>query len=208
MRERELLFDPGTEQRYSNTNGLLVGAVLEKVTGETLAALLDEKIVAPLGLESTYLYGAASRDRTRMPGFSTVPGWGLGPGLVNVSFADEALPDSADGSVVSTARDLLRYHQALRGSELLSESSWEEMRRVEPGLDNGLAYLVGESELGRFEGNVGRALGHSAVSYHHVRTGLYVVLLTNRGDGPLALSAFLERRYGREFLTGTPGASD
>ena len=81
--------------------------------------------------------------------------------IMDCSFADEALRDSADGSIVSSAADLLRYHQALRGGELLSAASWEAMRHVAPGLDNGLGYLIMTGPLGDHQGNVGRAMGHA-----------------------------------------------
>jgi D-alanyl-D-alanine carboxypeptidase len=199
IRSQALLFEPGTQQAASNTNGLLLGAVLERAAGKSLETLLEERIVAPLGLESTGLPGSQAPP---VPGFRRVPSWGLGQDLVDVTFAQNALSGFADGGVASTALDLLRYHQALRGGELLGEGAWAEMRRVEPGFRNGLAYLMGDSALGAFEGHVGRSVGHSAVSYFHLQTGLYAVLLTNRGDGPLALNAFLERRYGSSFLSG------
>jgi D-alanyl-D-alanine carboxypeptidase len=44
------LFDPGTEWHYSNTNTVLLGLVLEQVTGETIGQLYRERIIEPLGL--------------------------------------------------------------------------------------------------------------------------------------------------------------
>src|SRR5215210_5722219 len=47
------LFDPGTEFYYSNTNTVLLGLVLQQVTGETLEQLYREQIIEPLGLQGT-----------------------------------------------------------------------------------------------------------------------------------------------------------
>ena len=47
------LFDPGTEWQYSNTNYILLGLVLEQVTGETIGQLYRERIIEPLGLQDT-----------------------------------------------------------------------------------------------------------------------------------------------------------
>jgi len=199
MPSREPTFDPGAEQGYSNTNGLLLGLVIEKATGKSLGEVFDERIVEPLGLENTYLYGEATTDRFRARGYCGTPGWVEVEGeLFDCSFADEALPDSADGSVVMSAADLLRYHQALRGGELLSAGSWDVMRRVEPGTVNGLAYLIMTGPEGDHEGNAGRAMGHVSANVYYVDRDLFVVMLLNRGDAPLPMRQFLARRFGAE----------
>lgn len=201
MPSRDPTFDPGTQQNYSNTNGLLVGLVIEKVTGMSLGEMLDERIVSRLGLENTYLYDETTIDRPRARSYCGMSGWGAAPGqLIDCSFADEALLDSADGSIVSSAGDLLRYHQALRGGELLNDTSWEAMRRVDPDLDNGLAYLIMSGPMGAHEGNAGRSMGHLSASIYYLETDLFVVMMLNRDDAPLPMRQFLEQRYGAELL--------
>lgn len=199
MPSREPTFDPGSEQRYSNTNGLLLGKVIEEVTGESLGEVLEERIVARLGLEDTYLYDATTFERDRARGYTGKPGWVEEEGgVVDCSFADEALPDSADGSVVASAPDLLRYHQALRGGELLGEAAWATMRRVEPGWVNGLNYLIMKGPLGDHEGNAGKSMGHVSASVYYLERDLFVVMMYNRSDAPLPMRRFLELRYGPE----------
>lgn len=195
---REPTFDPGTSQAYSNTNGLLIGTIIEKVTGRALGEVLDERIVDPLELSHTYLYGQRTTDRPRARGYCKTARWGGTPTEpIDCSYADDALPDSADGSVVSTASDLLRYHQALRGGELLSSDMWAAMRRREPGLDNGLGYLLMDGPLGVHEGNVGRAMGHVAANIYYADLDLFVVMMANQGDGPMPLGQLMDRRYTR-----------
>ncbi len=200
MPSRAPTFDPGTLQSYSNTNGLLVGQVIEIVTGKSLGEVLEERIVSRLGLENTYLYEEKTIDLPRARGYCGTPGWVSSTGqLVDCSFADEALPNSADGSIASSALDLLRYHQALRGGELLSDASWEAMRRIQPGLDNGLGYLIMTGPLGDHEGNVGRAIGHLSANLYYLERDLFVVMMLNRGDAPLPMRRFLELRYGEDW---------
>jgi D-alanyl-D-alanine carboxypeptidase len=197
MPSREPVFDPGSEQRYSNTNGLLLGKVIEQVTGQSLGEALQERIAARLGLENIYLYNERTLDRPRARGYTGKPGWVQEEGdVIDCSFADEALPDSADGSVVSSALDLLRYHRALRGGELLGEASWEAMRRVEPGRVNGLNYLVMKGPAGDHEGNAGKSMGHVSASVYYQERDLFIVMMYNRADAPLPMRRFLELRYG------------
>lgn len=186
-------FEPGSRQEYSNTNGLLVGQVIEKATGKPLAAIFEERIVAPLGLKHMYLYGQSTAGRFRARGYSARAYWGARDGeLVDCSFADDALPDSADGSVVTNVLDLLRYHRALRGGELLRDASWKAMSTVEPGLHNGLGYLLGEGPLGPYAGNTGRTMGHVSASLYYPDHDTYLVMMINRGDARLLIGPFME----------------
>jgi D-alanyl-D-alanine carboxypeptidase len=197
MPSHEPTFDPGSLQSYSNTNGLLVGEVIETVTGKSLGEVFEERIVSQLGLKNTYLYGAETIDRPRAKGYCGMPGWVSEPGqLADCSFGDEALPNSADGSIVASAADLLRYHQALRGGKLLGDASWQSMRRVEPGLANGLGYLIMKGPQGDHEGNVGRSIGHLSASVYYLERDLFVVMMLNQGDAQLPMRRFLELRYG------------
>jgi CubicO group peptidase (beta-lactamase class C family) len=171
--------------------------VIEAVTERSLGDVLQERIVARLGLENTYLYEEETIDRPRARGYCGMPGWVSVPGeLADCSFADEALPNSADGSIVSSGLDLLRYHRALRGGELLSSASWEAMRRVEPGLVNGLSYNIMTGPLGASEGSAGRALGSLSASVYYPERDLFVVMMLNQGDAPLPMRRLFELREG------------
>ncbi len=193
MPRQEPTFDPGSKQEYSNTNFLLAGRIIEEVTGDSLATVLDRRVVKPLGLKHMYLFGSTTSERPRARGYSAATQWGGVDGRpVDCTFADEALPDSADGSVVTNAGDLLRYHRALRNGELLSESSWVSMTTVEAGRHHGLSYLLGKGPFGPYAGNVGRAMGHVAFNVYYLDHDLYVVILLNRGDSQLNMRQFME----------------
>ena len=190
MPNRAPVFDPGTEQQYSNTNGLLVGEIIRRVTGKELVTVLEQRVVDPLGLTHTYLYGGRTTGRPRARGYSEYGA--TGDELVDCSYADEALPDSADGSVVTSAADLLRYHRALRNGELLTDSSWNAMNTVESSRHNGLSYLLGEGPFGSYAGNVGRAMGHVAFNVYYPDHDTYVVVLLNHGESQLSLDRLME----------------
>jgi D-alanyl-D-alanine carboxypeptidase len=185
MPSRTPAFDPGSKQQYSNTNGLLVGEIIREASGKKLGDIFDEFIVEPLALTHTYLYGEATIDRPRARGYSDFES--TDGAYFDCSFADEALPDSADGSVVASVGDLVRYHRALRNGELLSERSWKEMNTVDPGNHNGLAYLIGEGPFGPYAGNVGRAMGHVAFNVYYADHDLYVAVLLNHAESQLSL---------------------
>ena len=69
------------------------------------------------------------------------------------------------------------------------------MRRVEPGQVNGLNYLIMTGPHGDHEGNAGRAMGHVSANVCYLEADRFVVMMLNRGDAPLPMNQFLERRY-------------
>ncbi|MEV4440251.1 serine hydrolase domain-containing protein [Streptomyces sp. NPDC049577] len=139
------LFAPGTKWSYSNTNYAAVGAVLEKVTGKSLAGLVRDRIARPLGLKHTsFATGSAWRgphargyepDATHMP--PGVPADARDyagthrAGHVDVSDNSPSWAGAA-GAVVSTARDWDRFYTALMSGKLLPAAQLAQMRTTVP----------------------------------------------------------------------------
>nr|WP_108999276.1 serine hydrolase domain-containing protein [Streptomyces rishiriensis] len=139
------LFEPGTEWSYSNTNYIAIGAVLEKATGKTLAALVRDRITEPLRLHHTfYATGSAWHDR-HAHGYE--PDAAHMPAGVPEEFRHYAGPQhddhvdvtgdyvtaaGADAAIVSTAADWSRFYNALMSGRLLSAAQLAEMRTTVP----------------------------------------------------------------------------
>ncbi|MBK3632312.1 beta-lactamase family protein [Streptomyces sp. MBT97] len=145
VRGHPALFEPGAEWSYSNTNYIAVGAVLEKVTGKSLAALVRERIARPLGLRHTfYATGPAWRgrhahgyepDAAHMPPnvpeeFRTYAG-PRHDDHVDVT-GDYVTAGGADAAIVSTAGDWWRFYGALMSGRLLPAAQLAEMRATVP----------------------------------------------------------------------------
>jgi|RhiMethySRZTD1v2_1073278.scaffolds.fasta_scaffold304296_2 D-alanyl-D-alanine carboxypeptidase len=103
-------FPPGERFAYSNTNYILLGLVVERITGDQLAAQLRQRILAPLKLADTELPGTQRRVRGRHlhgyapPDQSWVPGDGPA-GLVDVTQTNPSWSWAA-GAMVSSTADL------------------------------------------------------------------------------------------------------
>jgi CubicO group peptidase (beta-lactamase class C family) len=110
-------FDPGTQFQYSNTNPVLLGLVLEKVTGKPIGELYRQWLIEPLGLQETsfpdtdpsrpepYAHGYTLQGQSDgKPADATVwnPSWGW-----------------TAGAMISRVDDLLVYGQALGTGEAL-----------------------------------------------------------------------------------------
>jgi len=118
---------PGKQYHYSDTAYVILGLVIEHLTGRSLHSLLRERIFDPLGLDHTYLTYASDPDSAKWE--FDVADFYLGPlaavtAGVNMSF------DWAGGGEVSTAGDLNRFlHGLLSGKLFRQAETLDEMTR-------------------------------------------------------------------------------
>lgn len=151
-------FVPGSRVAYSNTNYVLLGLIIEKVTGTTLGTQLRKRVFEPLHLQRT---SAPTR-----PGFGGphVHGYLAGPGreLQDVTALSPSVYWGA-GNVTSTTRDVADFLDALLGGKLLSQRMLAEMmtfERISPGNDYGLGLSRGTLRCGGGVGHDGAVAGY------------------------------------------------
>ncbi|PPG30109.1 serine hydrolase [Pseudoclavibacter sp. RFBG4] len=141
--ERPAAFAPGERWGYSNTNYLVLGLMIEAVTKRALATQIDERIVAPLGLEHTYLPAPGERQlRGEHPrGYHAE----TAGDLRDISELDPAFGWAA-GALVSTPSELNTFMRALLDGRILSAAALAEMQTTVPAGDEltpGAAYGLG-----------------------------------------------------------------
>jgi D-alanyl-D-alanine carboxypeptidase len=167
-------FAPGTSWSYSNTNYILVGMILEEVTGHSPAYLVEHRIARPLGLRHTYLVRSVAEDTGRgyahgylvafgapgtEPRYTDVSSWNLG-GWANTA-----------GAMVSTPGELSRFFTALVRGDLLPPAQLAQMRTTVPlprsfGVRGGygLGLMRLETPCGTVWGHGGDTLGHHSTA--------------------------------------------
>lgn len=146
--DKPLLFEPGTDFFYSNTNYLLLQLMLEKISAKSYAQLLQEKIIAPLGLTQTIF--DASDEQIKTLGFPNYYFERYNNGqLENVTKWHNAIAQSLEGygGVCANGADVIRFMEALINGQLVSPQSLQEMRTwiqasqsTEPDYGLGLEY--------------------------------------------------------------------
>lgn len=162
-------FEPGAEWQYSNTNYILAGLLVEKVTGRPFGEEITHRIIRPLGLKDTYWPTAGERGirGTHPRGYgSTTPG---GP-LKDITRLDPSQAWAA-GQLVTTPRDLNRFFSALLGGEVLDAAELKEMTTTVPAAEGSVAPDT-EYGLGLFRTPLscgGRLWGHGG-SIHGYET--------------------------------------
>jgi len=135
-------FAPGSSYEYSNTNYVVAGLLVEKVTERPFAEQVEERIIEPLGLDETFFPA---------PGDKTIPG--EHPTGYN-NDADGELEDITEtdpswawaaGQIIASPSDVNRFMRALVGGELLTAGTLAEMQTTVEGAElwEGAGYGLG-----------------------------------------------------------------
>jgi D-alanyl-D-alanine carboxypeptidase len=184
IKERPLLFPPGTGWSYTGSNYLPLGLLIEETTGTSLAEQLRRRITEPLGLDATLLHAGVPAPEGTARGYlppdnPLVPG----PGLVDATDLDMSF-SWAGGGMVSTAADVARFLQALLGGEVLPDQLRAEMLRTVPSdWPETDAYGLGIAEISSLQRKAdspcGSAWGHLGFSASGYMT---IALASASGD--------------------------
>ncbi len=175
-------FEPGTDAAYSDTAYVLLGIVVNRVTGRFYGDLLAERVFRPLGMERTQVLSDADIIPGRASGYEK-DGDGR---LRNQSWVSAALNRTADGSLYSTVLDLARWDAALYGDRVLPQAELERMWSVDPhyGGQPPLLHFGYGWEINTLRGHRvieydGNWQGFQAAMARYPDRGLTVIVLTN-----------------------------
>lgn len=121
FRDEPVDFKPGERWAYNNSGYVLVGAVIEKITGTPWHEALQTRVLAPLKLAHTGL----DNGRAIIPGLAD--GYSAGPdGLVRAGMLSMSQPHAA-GALRSSIDDLWRWNRALHGGRVLKPATYRQM---------------------------------------------------------------------------------
>jgi CubicO group peptidase (beta-lactamase class C family) len=141
FKDKPLNFKPGQEFRYSNSNYALLGHVIERLSGKSYQAFLQETIFDPLKMTNSGYDEARKILKRRALGYLR-----QGDKLTNVECVDMSVPYAA-GGLYSTVEDLYLWTQALSTGKLVSEKTLAAM--ATPFRNNYAYGLTVKEEFGR-----------------------------------------------------------
>lgn len=183
-------FAPGDSWNYNNSGYVLLGAIIENISGQSYSDFVAENITAPLGLDST-LYGGSQIIPNRAAGYATDDDGNV----VNAGFISMTQPHAA-GALLSTTGDLVKWHKALTGGEFIHDESYEAMT-TPVDLNDGGSYPygfglgVGLLRERRMIAHGGGIHGFTCYSLWLPDEDVYVAVLTNgatNGPGPTTVA--------------------
>lgn len=171
-RDMEATNAPGAGYHYSNTGYLLLGLMIEQVTGRSWATELQDRIFDPVGMRHTTAR-AFDPDPLRLSSYQSQDG-----DLVDVTHA--RFKPKGESGVVSTTADMIAFMKALLVDRtLLSDAMYDQMTDFRPaggGFSHGLGLwqisVGGDTVIGRGGG----ALGTSSGTWYNPATGTFVAM--------------------------------
>lgn len=201
-------FPPGTKWEYSNSGYVVLGLVVAKVSGESFADFLRERIFSPLKMHHTLVF---------VKGANEIPNRAYGHSKRDGVFVETDQSSTSatqgDGGVYSNLEDLAEWDDALRDHTLLSEKEFQAALappKLPAGAERKLAEDAPESMRGRgvaygfgwfldLQGahplmwHYGETMGFKTAIQRYTRDNLTIIILCNRTDldpSSLALQAF------------------
>jgi CubicO group peptidase (beta-lactamase class C family) len=190
--DRPLLFAPGTKWSYSNAGYVVLGLLVERVSGQPFDDYVRDHVFRPAGMTSTGNYDVADGTSDLAIGYTTRRG--LGPPVPGTppSANSAMLPrrGSSTGGGYSTVEDLFRFGEALRGHRLLDSTHTAALMTgavVEDAAAPEMKYALGMEELTlngvRVVGHGGSFPGVSSIFDIYPAQGYTLVVLSNVDNG-------------------------
>jgi CubicO group peptidase (beta-lactamase class C family) len=191
---KPLDFDPGTKWQYSNTNYVIAGVIVEKVSGQRLLDFLQERIFSPLGMQGVDNIDLHQLPQTDATGYMR---YALGPLRVAPKEGPGWL--FAAGELAMPASELAKWDISIFSRRLLRPESYKEMEtevklKDGGGTGYGLGLQVGAVGGHRVLRHGGEVSGFTAQNVVFPDDNLAIVVLTNQDAA--AASGLIARRVG------------
>ena len=181
--DKPLLARPGEVLRYSNSGYILLGRVIEHVTGGTYQDYLDANILKPAGMTHTAYDRAAEVVPNRASGYRFD-----GETVINAPHGDASYPGSA-GDLRSTVDDMYRFDRALKAGKLFSNAiitkAWTPYGHLvaPPPLpiqaDYGYGWMIGEDFSHKYVGHGGWVNGFVSQFTRYPDDDAVIIVLSN-----------------------------
>ena len=192
---KPLAFAPGERWQYSNIGYILLGAIVEKVSGENFYHYIRRHVFQPAAMTGTDYFEADIDTPTRATGYTYFIDLGNNDyefrlGQLRNTVLQGTIRGNPQGGAFATAGDLLRYSRALAGGKLVSARSFEEMstpkieaRRIDAAVTSWGYGLELENVAGqRVIGHTGGDFGVSSVFRMYPDSGNYTVVVLSNTD--------------------------
>jgi CubicO group peptidase (beta-lactamase class C family) len=200
-RQTSTKFVPGSRWAYSNSGYVVLGLIVQKVSGESFPDFLQQRIFAPLQMTNTHAY---------VRGKNTVPDRAYGHSFEGGKWEEtDQSPTSAtlgDGGVYSSLEDLAKWDRALRNNTLLSRSEMQAALTPVgvPGVEGpdavpaqyGFGWFLNPYKGHKRMWHYGETMGFRTTIQRFTEYGLTIVMLCNRADlNPSAIALQIADLY-------------
>lgn len=198
-----LRFPPGERFEYSNSNYIILGAIVERLSGLAFPEYLRQHVFAPAGMTQTSLSAEGIEEQmlaTKYTQMDEDEQLGLGPR--RPSSISGTNNGSAAGGGVTTARDLWKFDRALRTHKLLSAAATQQLLidRVDyprPGYRYGYGFICRRAGEEHVAGHSGGFPGVDAQFDMYLDSGYTIIVLANYELVAEPVTLYIQRLLGR-----------
>ncbi|NIM59895.1 MAG: serine hydrolase [Candidatus Aminicenantes bacterium] len=173
-------FEPGERFRYSNTGMLLLGVVIESVTGQSYFDYIRKNIYEPTGMKNSDSYEMDYPVENLAIGYSpdrtSKYGW-------HNNYFKHVIKGGPAGGGFSTVGDLHRFARAFQTGKLVSSESMKVLLKDHAGANYGYGFGITEGPSGKVVGHSGGFSGINGVLDIYLDKGYIVAVLSNYDNG-------------------------
>ena len=130
---KDLEFIPGSKCSYNNTGYMILGMIIENVTGQKYSDFMKKELFEPHNMKDTRIAGFAEAIDVQLGKSNILPTryYVLPTGKINPKFSpvgsEIVVAPNADGGAISTVEDLIKWNGAIHGGKVLSKKSYKKM---------------------------------------------------------------------------------
>jgi len=174
FKDKPLDFPPGEQWSYSNSGYIVLGYIIEQVSGQSYEAFLQQNIFEPLQMKDT---GYDHNDGSLAIGYTGIL-W------TEADYIDMTIPFAA-GGLYSTVEDLYRWDQALYTEQVVSKDLLDLMftphaKMPDTGLSYGYGWFIGEMNNHNVVGHGGGIEGFATEIRRYIDDKVTIIVLSNR----------------------------
>ncbi|MEI8296931.1 MAG: serine hydrolase [Pseudomonadota bacterium] len=180
-------FSPGERWHYSNSGYVLLGAIIEKASGQSYADFIDQNLFKKVGMAHSRFDRTAEVIAGRVSGYKKTD-----HGFLNADYISMSLPHAA-GSLLSTVDDLALWDAALYTDKLVTQASlqraWSSFHLNDGTPTNyGYGWIISSIEGLSVLSHSGGINGFSSMTVRIADSHVYAAVLTNRDSGDAKLA--------------------
>ena len=170
-------FKPGEQFKYNNSGYVILGYIIELLTGKSYGDYIEQNILQKIGMESSIYASHKKIIKNRASGYQDKNGY------INCTYISFTIPYSS-GSLMSNAEDMFKWQQAIRNNLLISKQTTEKMFKnynLNNGekINYGYAWHIKEINGVPTNEHGGSIFGFKSMSVYIPSEDIYVIGLTN-----------------------------
>ena len=189
FKDEPLDFPPGEQWSYSNSGYILLGYIIEQVSGQTYESFLQQNIFEPLQMMNS---GYDHNDGSLATGYT-----GFYANWKKADYVDMTIPHAA-GALYSTVEDLYRWDQALYTAQLVPQELLDLMFtphvKVDKKMSYGYGWIVGELNGHQVASHSGGIEGFVTDISRYPDDDVTIIILSNRDTTNLANMSYIIAR--------------